>query len=107
MTVLTRFNALPFQTDEQLSLNMLALVAWWIGGFILCFGTRAFRCALFPLCFLLWIVPIPQFLLNPIIKLLQEGSVKSAHLLLAAVGSAGRGGWNPIDDPRFDDRSCP
>lgn len=87
MTVLTRFNSLLFQTDVQLSLNMLALVAWWIGGFIFCFGTRAFRSALFPLCFLLWIVPIPQFWLDPIIRLLQEGSVKSAHLLLAATGA--------------------
>lgn len=87
MTVLTRFNSLLFQADVQLALNMLALVAWWIGGFIFCFGTRAFRSALFPLCFLLWIVPIPQFWLDPIIRLLQEGSVKSAHLLLAATGA--------------------
>ena len=86
ITALTRFNPLLFQTDVQLSLNMLTLVAWWIGSFIFCFGTRAFRSALFPLCFLLWIVPIPQFLLNPIIRLLQQGSVTSAHLLLAAVG---------------------
>ena len=65
---------------------MLALVVWWVGAFIFCFGARAFRRALFPLCFLLWIVPIPVFLLNSIIKLLQAGSVASAHLLFSAVG---------------------
>jgi exosortase len=85
-TIATRLGILRLQTDEQLSLNMLALVIWWLGAFIFCFGVRAFRRALFPLGFLLWIVPIPQFLLNPIIRLLQKGSVTSAHLLLSAVG---------------------
>ena len=72
--------------DEQLSVNMLAVVVWWIGAFIVSFGTRAFQRALFPLCFLFWMVPIPQFVLNPIVRLLQEGSVASARLLFAAVG---------------------
>ena len=65
---------------------MLALVVWWTGAFIFSFGTHAFRRAVFPLCFLLWIVPIPQFLLDPLVRLLQEGSVVSARLLFAAVG---------------------
>ena len=72
--------------DLQLSLNVLALVAWWMGAFILCFGTRAFRRALFPLCFLLWMVPLPQFVLDPIVSLLQRGSAASAHLLFALAG---------------------
>lgn len=72
--------------DVQLSLNILALLAWWVGAFILCFGTRASRRALFPLCFLLWMVPLPQFVLNPIVTLLQQGSTASAHLLFAAAG---------------------
>ena len=86
VTVLVRSGVARISADEQLSLNMLALVVWWVGAFILCFGTRAFRRALFPLCFLLWIVPIPVFLLNSIVKLLQAGSVASAHLLFSAVG---------------------
>ncbi len=85
-TIVTRLGILRLQTDEQLSLNMLALVIWWLGAFIFCFGMRAFRRSLFPLCFLFWIVPIPHFLLNPIISLLQRGSVTSAHLLLSAAG---------------------
>ena len=85
-TIATRLGVVRLQTDEQLSLNMLALVMWWLGAFIFCFGVRAFRRALFPLCFLFWIVPLPQFLLNPIIRMLQGGSVTSAHLLLSAAG---------------------
>jgi exosortase len=84
--VLARFGAVPLHPDEQLSVSMLALVVWWTGAFIFSFGTHAFRRAVFPLCFLLWIVPIPQFLLNPIVRVLQDGSVASAHLFLAAVG---------------------
>jgi exosortase len=85
-TIAARFQVFPLRQDEQLSLNMLALVVWWIGSFIVSFGTRAFQRALFPLCFLLWIVPIPEFVLNPIVRLLQEGSVASARFLFAAAG---------------------
>ena len=71
-------------SDVQLSLNILALVAWGMGAFLLCFGGRAFRRALFPLGFLLWMVPLPHSLLDPIISLLQQGSTASAHWLFAA-----------------------
>ena len=72
--------------DVQLATTMLALVLWWIAAFVLCFGPRAFRRSLFPLCFLLWMVPLPEFVLNPIVGFLQQGSAASAHLLFAAVG---------------------
>jgi exosortase len=85
-TVVARLQILPLRRDAQLTVNMLALVVWWIGAFTVSFGTRAFQRALFPLCFLFWIVPIPEFMLNPIVRLLQEGSVASARLLFAAVG---------------------
>src|ERR1700733_14071424 len=65
---------------------MLAFVGWWIAASILCFGTRAVRRALFPLCFLLWVVPFPDFLLNAIVTLLQRSSATAAHLFLLAVG---------------------
>lgn len=73
-------------TDVQLSLTILALVAWWVGAFILCFGLRSFWRALFPLCFLLWMVPLPQSILNPILAWLQQGSAASAHVFFAAAG---------------------
>ncbi len=70
--------------DERLAANMLALVVWWIAAFILCFGLRAFRRVRFPLCFLFWLVPFPDFVLNPIVNLLQQGSAAAAHLLFVA-----------------------
>jgi exosortase len=85
-TIAARSRILTLGPDEQLSVNMMALVVWWIGAFIVSFGTRAFRHALFPLFFLFWIVPIPQVVLNPIIRVLQEGSVASARLLFGFAG---------------------
>jgi exosortase len=85
-TLFARLQIFPLQRDQQLSLNMLALVLWWLGAFIVSFGARAFRRALFPLCFLFWIVPIPESVLYPIIRLLQAGSARSAGSLFEAAG---------------------
>ncbi len=73
-------------SDVQLAMNMLALVGWWMAAFAICFGPRAFHRAIFPLCFLLWMVPLPQYALNWIVSLLQQGSAAAAHLLFLAVG---------------------
>lgn len=71
--------------DIQMSLGMLAVVAWWVGSFVACFGTRVSRTFVFPLCFLLLLVPLPEVALNYIISGLQLGSASAAHLLFAAV----------------------
>jgi exosortase len=86
LTSLVRWNVVALPVDVQLSANMLAFVVWWIAAFVLCFGTGAFRRALFPLCFLFWLVPFPGFVLEPIVSWLQRGSAASAHLLFAAAG---------------------
>ena len=85
-TFLVRSRLVTLPSDVQLSANMLGLVLWWIGSFTLCFGARASRRALFPLCFLFWMVPPPGFVLNPIVSLLQQGSAAAARLLFMAAG---------------------
>jgi exosortase len=72
--------------DIQLATTMLALVVWWIAAFALCFGSRAFRRALFPLCFLLWMVPLPGLVVNSVVALLQHGSATAARWFFAAAG---------------------
>jgi len=72
--------------DVQLSLSMLAIVIWWVGSFILCFGSRVARLFLFPLCFLFWLVPIPTPLLERIVAIWQHGSAISASLMFSALG---------------------
>src|SRR3984957_7747357 len=74
------------QSDIQLSVSMLAIVIWWIGSFVLCFGTRMAREFVFPLCFLLWLVPIPAPALNKVVALWQQGSALSATVLFSALG---------------------
>jgi exosortase len=72
--------------DIRLAMNMLALVSWWLAAFLVCFGMAAFRRALFSLFFLFWLVPLPEFVLNPLVSFLQRGSAAIAHLIFTAVG---------------------
>jgi exosortase len=72
-----------FALDQQayLSLAMLSMVTACWGAFLLCYGFQAFRKASFGLLFLFFIVPIPPFLLEPIIGFLQRASTEVTGLL--------------------------
>jgi exosortase len=72
--------------DIRLSLSMCALVVWWIGSVLFCFGARTLRSFLFPLCFLFWMVPIPDFALNGIVEFLQQQSAVAARIMFRAIG---------------------
>lgn len=74
----------PFRRD-YLSVEILALVVLWMSGFILCYGTHAFRTARFPLLFLLLLVPIPNFLIEKVIFSLQAGSAAVVFWLLSVL----------------------
>lgn len=82
----TWFLTYPLAADERLALEMFALVLWWIGSFSLCFGIGPTRVLMFPLLLLFGLVPLPDFALNRIITLLQDGSGWSAQALFAAFG---------------------
>ncbi len=73
-------------STNPLSLLVLALVFVWLGAFALFFGTRAFRAALFPLLFLLFMVPIPEPILSKIIYVLQAGSSELAEAFFGLAG---------------------
>src|SRR5271169_6843027 len=62
--------------NDYLSVIALSTVLIWTGGFVLCFGTRSLRAAVFPLLFLM--VPIPTVVLDKIIFFLQSGSTIAA-----------------------------
>jgi len=70
--------------DVRLSVEMVALLVFWMAAFVLSFGTKAARSMLFPLGFLFWMVPMPSFLLVRIIHVLQQGSAFAAELLFSA-----------------------
>ena len=72
--------------NDYLSLCMIAVVAWMIGSFITIYGTNAFKRARFPLLFLVFAIPIPLFLLHPIIKTLQYASAEAANVIFKLSG---------------------
>ena len=66
---------------NRLSIYIFALVLLWIAGFAFFFGRTALSQARFPLAFLLLTIPIPDFLLDKAIYLLQKGSAEIAAVL--------------------------
>lgn len=70
-----------------LSLEILSVILVWIGGFLVCYGSVALRAEIFPLLFLLLMVPLPELILQRVIYALQEGSTEIAYLIFQAVGT--------------------
>lgn len=67
---------------------MAGLVAWVIGSFLSVYGPQAFRRAQFALLFLVFSVPIPTFLLNGAVSLLQHASAEVSNLVFTFSGAA-------------------
>ncbi len=72
--------------DTSLSIEILGLVIFWLAGFILCYGTNAFRAGAFPLLLLLFTVPMPDFVLDKPVAAVQNGSADVCSLLLSLFG---------------------
>jgi exosortase len=73
--------------NDYVSLVTFAAILFINGAFILCYGVRTFRAALFPLLFLIFMVPIPTFLLDRIIHVLLVGSTAFTELLFKITGA--------------------
>jgi len=67
--------------DLQLVAVAIGLGALWAGGFLALFGVKAGRAALFPLLMLLWMVPIPASILDPMEVALQRASAELVDLM--------------------------
>ena len=53
---------------------------------MLCYGAGTFKRAAFPLLFLLWIVPLPAFVLDKAVELLRTGSASVSYALFRLAG---------------------
>jgi exosortase len=71
---------------DHLSIVVLAIVLVWMAGFVLCYGTRSFRGALFPLLFLLLMIPMPAVALDNTVLALQKGSAVMTYALYKLFG---------------------
>jgi exosortase len=72
-------NGLGLSQSSHLSLAVLSALTFWVGGFVLFYGVKAFKMAAFPLLFLLFMVPIPGKALETIIYLLTWGSAEATY----------------------------
>ena len=71
--------------QEGLALTILGLVMLWAGGFVLCYGLRAFRRAAFPFALLVFMVPLPPVVLSSVIVFLQTASADVSELLFGLI----------------------
>ena len=71
--------------NDYASLITFSAGIFWIGAFILLYGLDTFRSAIFPLMFLLGMVPIPTPLLKKIIMALQYGSTEITNVILKLI----------------------
>jgi exosortase len=72
--------------DILLTGNILAVILFWIAGFAFSFGKAAVKSAYFSLFFLCLTVPLPNFLVERIISLLQAGSAEITEVLFNLTG---------------------
>ena len=75
-----------FNQNDFTSIIVFSTVIFISGAFILLYGIDSFRAALFPLVFLVFIIPIPTSLMNGIIYFLQVGSTEVTNILFTVTG---------------------
>jgi exosortase len=75
------------ETGNYLAVMASAAVVLWLGGFLLFYGTEAFKAAMFPLLFLVFFIPIPIPVLNKTIDFLRRGSTEMAFVILKLSGT--------------------
>ena len=73
--------------NDYLSLMTFSLWLIWIGSFIVCYGFQTSKRAVFPLLFLLFMIPIPSAVSQAAITFLQKGSAEAVSLLFTILGA--------------------
>ena len=71
-------NLNPNDFATVITLSSLVLLC---GAFIFAYGIKAFTASLFPLLFLVFMIPVPAFIMDKIIVFLQNGSTEFANFL--------------------------
>jgi len=74
------------RAEGALSLQLPGLALFWAAAFISCYGTQAAGAMRFPLLFLLLMVPLPNVILDPLLKLVQFGSAEFCSATFSVFG---------------------
>lgn len=86
LSVLAALVWIPTGTG-RLSFMAMAAALLAAGAFAGCYGARALRAAMFPLLFLVLMIPLPEPLLNGFVAALQRGSADVAYAIFRLVGA--------------------
>jgi exosortase len=73
-------------TSSGIALGTALLIVAWMMAFLLCWGLRSFRAALFPLCCLFLMIPPPAALLDRITAGLQSASTSMSYWMFRLAG---------------------
>ena len=79
--LLSKLPSLSFDQHDNLALSILAIVLIWVAGFVLCYGMQAFSLAIFSLCCLALMIPIPTMLIQKTSVALQKASAEIVYVL--------------------------
>jgi exosortase len=72
--------------NDFTSFIVFSTLLFWAGAFILLYGTKSFKIALFPLLFLAFMIPIPTPLMDGFIYVLQVASTEVTNILFTIIG---------------------
>jgi len=72
--------------NDFLSMMCFAFIITWIGGFIFFYGIESIKKAPFPFMFLVFMIPVPQIILDFLIFFLIRGSAEVAYILFKITG---------------------
>jgi exosortase len=84
---LDRRSGASLRPNDSLGLLVLSLLCLLWGGFALIYGARTFRAGLFPLLFLLLMVPLPETFLDRLTWWLQVGSAEVTSWVFHLTGT--------------------
>jgi exosortase len=84
---LARTFELQLGENDYLGVMTAALLACWLGAFLLVYGSTVFKAALFPLLFLTLAIPIPHRIVEEMMVFLQRGSADLVSILLTLSGT--------------------
>ncbi len=73
-------------SNDFMSLKIYSLLLFWAGGFILFYGLKSLRIAIFPVLFLFLFAPIPSIVVEKFIFFLQVLSTEATYLLFKITG---------------------
>jgi exosortase len=76
-----RYDGLGVFESDRLSAAVLVIVLIWVGGFALCYGKKSAQAAAFPLCLMLFMIPLPAIVLSKIVAALQSGSAEVTYAI--------------------------